>query len=114
MPHEPTTGLALRRRGQAAVESFSNATTWAGERKLLTFASRFPFSSSGKPALVEACLYCTKAALNNLNQGSARVYCFGIFFSIASRPFQAICTPMHSSTNAITRRIPCTVCGAIF
>jgi hypothetical protein len=38
---------------------------------------------------------------------------FGMPFTIASRPFQAICTPMHISTNAITRKIPCTVGGAI-
>lgn len=32
---------------------------------------------------------------------------------IACTPFQQICTPMHNSTNAIIRRIPCAVCGEI-
>jgi hypothetical protein len=34
--------------------------------------------------------------------------------TIASTPSQATCTPMQSRTNAITRKIPCTVLGAIF
>ncbi len=31
---------------------------------------------------------------------------FDMLFTRASRPFQAICTPIHSSTKAITRKIP--------
>ena len=33
---------------------------------------------------------------------------------MAVSPFFAICTPMHNSTNAITRRMPCAVWGLIF
>jgi len=44
----------------------------------------------------------------------ARCYYFGTALTIACHPFEAICTPMHKSTNATTRKIPWMVVGAIF
>lgn len=44
---------------------------------------------------------------------ASALYYFSNVVSIASTPFQVIWTPIHSSTNAITRKIPCAVCGAM-
>ena len=39
----------------------------------------------------------------------ARPYGFSAAFSTSCTPLEVICTPMHKSTNATTRRIPCAV-----
>ncbi len=49
------------------------------------------------------------AVLGDAHNDSFRHRC-----AMASHPFEAICTPIHNSTNATTRSIPWMVVGAIF
>jgi hypothetical protein len=52
----------------------------------------------------------SRVSMKSKNSGQG-LYGFSIVFITACTPFEVICTPMHNSTNATTRRIPCAVCG---
>ena len=87
----------------------SCAGIWAGER----LPSCFVWNRKGIRSPGLSCLVRRFCAKNGEGRSLPEAQCGSTDRSSCDRPFQPICTPMHSRMNAITRKIPCAVVGGM-
>ncbi len=92
--------------------AFSTCIDWMPRMRRLELRAHLALQRGFAHMVREAMavLLCTTAMCKSPLDAGA--YLAGNCAYSAVKPFQAICTPIHTTMNAITRRMPCTVVGA--